>query len=47
VDAGASAVEIVDVLEGVAPIVGLPCVVAAAPTLAIALGWDTDDLLDE
>ena len=43
VNAGASAAEIVEVLIGVAPIVGLPCVVAAAPNLAMALGYDTDD----
>ena len=45
VDAGASPAEIVDVLVGVVPIVGLPCVVAAAPNLAMALGYDTDDAL--
>jgi 4-carboxymuconolactone decarboxylase len=33
-----------DVLVGVVPIVGLPCVVAAAPKLA--LGYDTDDALE-
>ena len=38
VSAGASAAEIVDVLVGVLPVVGLPCVVAAAPNLALALG---------
>jgi alkylhydroperoxidase/carboxymuconolactone decarboxylase family protein YurZ len=43
VNAGASAAEIVEVLIGVVPIVGLPCVVAAAPNLAMALGYDTDD----
>ena len=32
------AAEIVDVLVGVVPVVGLPCVVAAAPKLALALG---------
>ena len=31
VGAGATAPEIVDVLEGIVSIVGLPCVVAAAP----------------
>ena len=44
--AGASAAEIVSVLSGVVPIVGLPCVVAAAPSLAMALGYDTDDALE-
>jgi alkylhydroperoxidase/carboxymuconolactone decarboxylase family protein YurZ len=43
VNAGATAAEIVDVLVGVVPIVGLPCAVAAAPKLALALGYDTDD----
>ena len=45
VGAGASAAEIVDVLVGVVPVVGIPCVVAAAPKLALALGCDTDDAL--
>jgi 4-carboxymuconolactone decarboxylase len=43
VSAGATAAEIVDVLVGVVPVVGLPLVVAAAPKLAMALGYDTDD----
>ncbi len=42
-DVGASVAEIVDVLVAVIPIVGLPCVVAAAPKLAMALGYDTDE----
>ena len=46
-NAGATAAEIVDVLVGVVPIVGLPCVVAAAPKLAMALGYDVDDALEE
>ena len=44
VSAGATAAEIVDVLVGVLPVVGLPRVVAAAPKLALALGYDTDDI---
>ena len=44
VSAGATAAEIVDVLVGVLPIVGLPLVVAAAPKLSLALGYDTDDI---
>jgi 4-carboxymuconolactone decarboxylase len=44
--AGATAAEIVDVLVGVIPIVGLPCVVAAAPKLALALGYDLDDAME-
>jgi 4-carboxymuconolactone decarboxylase len=43
VNAGATVNEIVAVLFGVVPIVGLPRVVAAAPKLAMALGYDTDD----
>jgi alkylhydroperoxidase/carboxymuconolactone decarboxylase family protein YurZ len=46
VDAGATAAEIVDVLVGVIPVVGLPAVVAAAPKLAMALGYDTSDALE-
>ena len=46
VGAGASVGEIVDVLVGVVPVVGFPCVVAAAPRLALALGYDTDDVFE-
>ena len=46
VSAGATAAEIVEVLVGVVPIVGLPCVVAAAPQLATALGYDLNDGLE-
>ena len=46
VNAGATAAEIVDVLIGVIPVVGLPCVVAAAPKLALALGYDLDEALE-
>jgi alkylhydroperoxidase/carboxymuconolactone decarboxylase family protein YurZ len=45
VDAGATTAEIVDVLVGVISVVGLPCVVAAAPKLALALGHDVEDEL--
>ena len=47
VDAGATAAEIVDVLVGVIPIVGLPIVVATAPKLAMALGYDTNDAFEQ
>jgi 4-carboxymuconolactone decarboxylase len=47
VDAGATAAEIVDVLVGVIPIVGLPIVVATAPKLAMALGYDTSEGLED
>jgi len=46
VSAGATAAEIVDVLVGVVSIVGLPGVVAAAPRLAMALGYDVEDALE-
>ena len=46
VSAGATAAEIVDVLVGVVPVVGLPRVVAAAPKLAMALGYDIDEALE-
>jgi len=45
VDAGATVVEIVDVLVAVIPVVGLPRVVAAAPKLALALGHDVEEEL--
>ena len=47
VSAGASAAEIVDVLVGVVSVVGMPSVVAAAPSLALALGYDVDDALED
>jgi 4-carboxymuconolactone decarboxylase len=40
VTAGATCAEIVDVLAATIPIVGLPSAVAAAPKLALALGFD-------
>jgi 4-carboxymuconolactone decarboxylase len=46
VSAGATDAEIVDVLVGVVRIVGFPCVVAAAPKLALALGCETDDVFE-
>jgi 4-carboxymuconolactone decarboxylase len=46
VGAGATAAEIVDVLFGVVPVVGLPSVVAAAPMLALALGYDIEAALE-
>ena len=46
VDAGATAAEIVDVLVGVIPVVGLPHAVSAAPKLALALGYDLDEALE-
>ena len=46
VNAGATVAEIVDVLVGVVPVVGMPSVVAAAPKLALALGYDIDEALE-
>ena len=43
IDAGATVTEIVDVLVGVIPVVGFPCVVAAAPRLAMAVGYDVEE----
>jgi 4-carboxymuconolactone decarboxylase len=47
VSAGATAAEIVDVLLGVVSVVGLPSVVAAAPNLAMALGYDINEAFDQ
>jgi 4-carboxymuconolactone decarboxylase len=47
VNAGASPVEIVDVLFGVVSVVGLPRAVAAAPDLAMALGYDTEVAMEQ
>jgi 4-carboxymuconolactone decarboxylase len=46
VGAGVTAEEIVDVLFGVIPVVGLPRVVAAAPELALALGYNFHNALE-
>jgi len=43
VTAGASAEEIVEVLVCLRPVVGLPKIVAAAPNVALALGYDIDE----
>ena len=43
VSAGATTAEIVDVLAAAIPIVGLPSVVAAAPKVALGLGYDPFD----
>jgi hypothetical protein len=47
IGAGATVPEIVDVLVSVIPVVGLPRVVAEAPKLALALGYDTDHALEQ
>jgi alkylhydroperoxidase/carboxymuconolactone decarboxylase family protein YurZ len=47
VSAGASAEEIVEALLAVVSIVGTPSVVAAAPSLALALGYDIEDALEQ
>ena len=46
VSAGATAAELVEVLLSIVSLVGLPCVVAAAPSLAMALGYDVNDALE-
>jgi 4-carboxymuconolactone decarboxylase len=43
VDAGANESEIVEVLVAIGPVVGFARVVAAAPRLAAALGYDLDE----
>jgi 4-carboxymuconolactone decarboxylase len=45
--AGATQDEIADVLLAIAPVAGLARVVAAAPHVAAALGYDTDAALEE
>jgi alkylhydroperoxidase/carboxymuconolactone decarboxylase family protein YurZ len=47
VSAGATAAEIVEVLVGVVPTVGLPRAVAAAPKVGMALGYDINAALEE
>ena len=47
VSAGATAAEIVDVIVGVVPTVGLPRVVAAAPKVGMALGYDINGALED
>ena len=47
VSAGATVAEIVEVLLGVVSVVGLPSVVAAAPSLALALGYDINEALEQ
>jgi alkylhydroperoxidase/carboxymuconolactone decarboxylase family protein YurZ len=46
-DAGATITEIVAVLVGVIPVVGLPRAVAEAPKVALALGYDVEAALEE
>ncbi len=45
--AGASPDEIVGILTGVAPIIGSAALAAAAPALALALGYDTELALEQ
>ena len=47
VSAGATAAEIVEVLLDIVSVVGLPCVVAAAPNMGLALGYDINDALEQ
>ena len=44
---GATADEIVDLLVAVIAVVGLPRVVAEAPKVALALGYDTDEAFEQ
>jgi alkylhydroperoxidase/carboxymuconolactone decarboxylase family protein YurZ len=43
---GATPEEIVEVLMTIVPTVGLPRAVSAAPSVAMALGYDVDDALE-
>lgn len=43
---GATPEEIVEVLVAIVPTVGLPRVVSAAPSVAMALGYDVEDALE-
>ena len=45
--AGATEEEITDILVAIAPVTGLSRVVAAAPEIAIALGYDVEAALEE
>ena len=45
-DAGATPAEVVAVLIAVASVVGMPAIVAAAPSVALALGYDTEIALE-
>jgi alkylhydroperoxidase/carboxymuconolactone decarboxylase family protein YurZ len=45
--AGVTETEIVDVLVVVAPWVGVPRVVSAAPALGLAIGYDVNQALEE
>jgi alkylhydroperoxidase/carboxymuconolactone decarboxylase family protein YurZ len=47
VSAGASPAEIVEVVVGVVPTVGLPRAVAAAPKVGMALGYDIGGAFDD
>jgi len=44
---GAGCDEIVATLEAVVPVTGAACVVSAAPKLALALGYDVEDALEQ
>lgn len=42
VSAGETSTEIIDMLEALLPVVGRPKIVAAAPKIALALGYDIE-----
>jgi len=44
---GATREEIVGVLEAVAPVTGATCVVSCAPKVALALGYDVEEALEQ
>jgi 4-carboxymuconolactone decarboxylase len=45
--AGATREEIVATLEAVTPVTGIPRVVSSAPKIALALGYDVEEALEE
>lgn len=45
--AGLSPPEVVEVLLAVASVVGVPCIVTAAPAVGLALGYDTEAALEQ
>ena len=47
ISAGASPSETVDLLANLSGIVGWPCVVKAAPSLAMALGYDIEEAMED
>lgn len=45
--AGLSRPDVVEILLAVTSVVGVPCVVTAAPAIGLALGYDIDEALEQ